>query len=88
MCVATLYLDLRRREGVPNPLVPRARRCSGELAAPAAECAERGTAGALRGDGRLRWIGIVALARKPLVALWRYLETGQLPTGAVLKPNA
>jgi transposase len=27
----------------------------------------------------------VALARKLLVALWRYLETGLLPEGAVLK---
>jgi transposase len=37
------------------------------------------------GGPRLRRIGIVALARKLLVALWRYLETGQLPEGAVLK---
>jgi transposase len=35
--------------------------------------------------GRLRRIAIVALARKLLVALWRYLETGLVPTGAVLK---
>jgi len=27
------------------------------------------------------------LARKLLVALWRYLETGLVPRGAVLKPN-
>ena len=26
------------------------------------------------------------LARKLLVALWRYLQTGELPTGARLKP--
>jgi transposase len=38
------------------------------------------------GGARLRRIGIVALARKLLIALWRYLETGQLPTGAQLKP--
>ena len=31
---------------------------------------------------------IVALARKLMVALWRYLETGLVPTGAVLKPEA
>jgi len=37
------------------------------------------------GGGRLRRIGIVALARKLLIALWRYLETDQLPTGAMLK---
>ena len=30
-------------------------------------------------------VGIVALARKLLIALWRYLETGVLPAGAVTK---
>jgi hypothetical protein len=30
-------------------------------------------------------IGIVALARKLLVALWRYLEDGEMPAGAQLK---
>ncbi len=35
--------------------------------------------------GRLKRIMIVALARKLVVALWRYLETGVVPTGAVLK---
>jgi transposase len=34
------------------------------------------------GNSRQRRIGIVALARKLLVALWRYLETGHVPTGA------
>lgn len=38
------------------------------------------------GNKRSRRIGIVALARKLLVALWRYLQTGQLPEGAQLKP--
>ncbi len=38
------------------------------------------------GGMRLRKIGIVALARKLLVALWRYLETGAVPDGATLKP--
>lgn len=37
------------------------------------------------GKSRLRRIGIVALARKLLIALWRYLETGTPPGGAVLK---
>jgi transposase len=36
------------------------------------------------GNSRLRRIGIVALARKLLVALWRYLETGEVPAGAEL----
>jgi len=38
-------------------------------------------------SSRQRRIGIVALARKLLIALWRYLETGTLPEGAVLKPQ-
>ena len=37
------------------------------------------------GSRRSRRVGIVALARKLLVALWRYLQTGILPEGAVLK---
>jgi transposase len=37
------------------------------------------------GSSRIRRIGIVALARKLLVALWKYLEYGDVPEGAVLK---
>jgi transposase len=37
------------------------------------------------GSKRIRKIGIVALARKLMIALWRYLETGVIPEGAVLK---
>lgn len=37
------------------------------------------------GGSRVRRIGIVALARKLLIALWRYLETGVLPEGALCK---
>jgi transposase len=37
------------------------------------------------GSSRMRRIGIVALARRLLVELWRYLETGAVPEGAVLK---
>jgi transposase len=37
------------------------------------------------GSTRLRKLGIVALARKLLVALWRFLETGAIPEGALLK---
>lgn len=39
------------------------------------------------GNSRMRRIGIVALARKLLIALWRYLETGEIPEGAALKPT-
>jgi transposase len=38
-----------------------------------------------RGSKRIRKIGIVALARKLMIELWRYLETGAIPEGAVLK---
>jgi len=37
--------------------------------------------------GRIRKIAIVALARKLMVALWRYLQTGLVPTGAVMRPS-
>ncbi|HEV3256794.1 MAG TPA: IS110 family transposase [Gemmataceae bacterium] len=37
------------------------------------------------GNKRARKVGIVALARKLLIALWRYLEHGELPPGAVEK---
>jgi len=38
-----------------------------------------------QGSKRLRKIGIVALARKLLIALWRYLAYGEMPAGAQLK---
>lgn len=36
---------------------------------------------------RMRRIGIVALARRLAIALWRYLEQGEIPVGAILKPR-
>jgi transposase len=44
---------------------------------------EQRSAGASK---RIRRVAIVALARKLIVALWRYLTTGLVPEGAVLKP--
>jgi transposase len=38
-----------------------------------------------RGSSRIRKIGIVALARKLLIGFWRYLETGVVPEGAMLR---
>jgi transposase len=35
--------------------------------------------------GRIRRIAIIAMVRKLMVALWRYLEIGVVPTGAVLR---
>ena len=37
------------------------------------------------GSGRLRRIGIVAVARRLVIALWRYATTGVIPAGAILK---
>ena len=39
------------------------------------------------GSSRVRRIGIVALARKLLIELWKYLETGVVPEGAYLKSS-
>ena len=37
------------------------------------------------GGSRMRRIGIVALARKLLISLWRYIEHGVTPEGALIK---
>ena len=37
------------------------------------------------GGSRMRKVGIVALARKLVIALWRYLHWGLVPEGAALK---
>jgi transposase len=36
------------------------------------------------GNARARKVGIVALARKLLIVLWRYLDQGEVPQGAVM----
>jgi transposase len=41
-----------------------------------------------RGGRRMRKVGIVALGRKLLIALWRYVEFGVLPDDALLKEAA
>jgi transposase len=38
------------------------------------------------GNARARKVGIVALARKLLIALWKYLEGGEVPEGAEMVP--
>ena len=83
--------DTCRDQGVGKAGNPRVRRMMVELAwlwvrfQPESELSRWFAArvGAIK--GRIRRIAIVALARKLLVALWRYLETGLIPTGAVLK---
>ena len=37
--------------------------------------------------GRTRRIAIVAMARKLLIALWRYVETGVVPAGAEIRDH-
>ena len=37
------------------------------------------------GGAATRRIGIVALARRVIIALWRYVEHGIVPEGALLK---
>jgi transposase len=39
------------------------------------------------GNSRQRKVGIVALARKLLIGLWKYLETGEIPAGAEVRPK-
>ena len=36
--------------------------------------------------GKTRKTMVVALARKLLIALWRFVTTGELPQGVVLRP--
>jgi transposase len=83
--------ESRRDQGVSKAGNPRARATAIELAwlwlrhQPQSAlsrwyCAR---AGALH--GRIRKITIVAVARKLVIALWRYLETGVIPTGAVVR---
>lgn len=81
---------MEREQGISKNGNPRVRRVLMQLAwrwvrwqpASALSCwFHQRTAGA---KGRIRKIMIVALARKLLVALWRYAETGVLPDGARL----
>ncbi len=85
--------ESRREQGISKAGNRRARRLAIELAwlwvshQPGSELARwfRERVGNIK--GRVRRIAIVALARKLMVALWRYLETGVVPTGAVLHPS-
>lgn len=83
--------ESRRDQGISKAGNPRARAIAIELAwlwlrhQPESALSRwyRDRVGTLR--GRIRKITIVAVARKLVVSLWRYLETGLVPTGAVLK---
>lgn len=81
----------RREQGISKAGNPRARAALIELAwfwlvhQPESELTRWFTTRVGERKGRMRKIAIVALARKLAVALWRYLETGLVPSGAVLK---
>jgi transposase len=85
--------ESRREQGISKAGNRRARKLAIELAwlwlrhQPDSElsCWFRQRVGDIK--GRVRRIAIVALARKLMVALWRYLTTGVVPSGAVLRPS-
>jgi transposase len=82
---------MRRDQGITRSGNARARRTAIELAwlwlrhqpTSALTVWYRTRVGAM--TGRIRRIALVALARKLIVALWRYLESGTVPQGATLK---
>jgi len=85
--------ESRREQGISKAGNQRARKLAIELAwlwtihQPDSELTRWFHARVRDLKGRMRRITIVALARKLMVALWRYLTTGVIPTGAVLRPS-
>ena len=80
-----------REQGISKAGNPRARLKAIELAwlwlrhQPDSELSQWFAARTANASKRIRRIAIVALARKLIVALWRYLTTGLVPEGAVMK---
>lgn len=85
--------ESRREQGISKAGNHRARSLAVELAwlwlryQPGSELSRWFVARVGDLKGRPRRIAIVALARKLMVALWRYLTTGVVPTGAVLSAS-
>jgi transposase len=85
--------ESRREQGISKAGNRRARRMAIELAwlwlrhQPGSALSRwfHERAGGLK--GRIRRITIVAMARKLMVALWHFVTTGVVPTGAVLRPT-
>jgi transposase len=81
-----------RDQGISKAGNPRARAAAIELAwlwlrhQPGSAISQWFRQRTANASGRIRRIAIVALARKLMVALWRYLTTGLVPEGAMLKP--
>jgi transposase len=82
--------DSRREQGISKAGNRRLRRLLVELAwcwlrwQPGSDLSLWYTRRFGPGNQRSRKVGIVALARKLLIALWKYLEHGELPKGAKL----
>src|SRR5262245_26612885 len=80
--------EVRREQGISKAGNRRVRWMMIELAwgwlryQPASELSRWYQRRFAAGNTRLRKVGIVAVARKLLVALWKYLETGEVPAGA------
>jgi transposase len=83
--------DTDREQGISKAGNRRARHAAVELAwlwlkhQPDSELSRWFQARTANASKRIKRITIVALARKLMVALWRYLTTGLIPAGAVLK---
>jgi transposase len=81
-----------REQGISKAGNPRARKAVVELAwlwvrhQPNSALTHWFLARTVKASKRIKRIAIVALARKLIVALWRYVTTGLVPVGAVLKP--
>jgi transposase len=81
-----------RDQGISKAGNPRARCAAVELSwlwlrhQPDSELSQWFRQRTLKASKRTKRIAIVALARKLMVALWRYLTTGLVPAGALLKP--
>jgi transposase len=82
----------KTEQGIAKAGNKRARTLMVELAwcwlrhQPDSELSQWFTARFASGGKRMRRIGIVALARRLAIALWRYSEDGVIPDGAKLKP--
>ena len=82
---------VRRDQGIAKSGNPRARRTAIELAwlwlrhQPGSALARWFHGRVAGAKGRMRRIMLVAMARKLIVSLWRYVTTGTAPEGAVLK---
>jgi transposase len=83
-----------RDQGISKAGNPRARCAAIELAwlwlrhQPDSKLTKEYRRRTLNAGKRIKRVAIVALARKLIVALWRYLTTGLVPEGAMLKTAA